>query len=294
MRIALVLCLLCVVAGVPASRALAQADAQTGDPGAQAAETGRGEPIPAELEGVGITEHLGIEVPLDVPFDDETGKQVTLRSYLAKDRPVILTLNYFTCPMLCTLILNGLTDAMKQIPWRPGQEFEVVTVSFDPSETPTLARLKKKSYMESYGRADAADGWHFLTGEESSIKAVTEAVGFQYRWDDNEKMWAHAAAVFVLTPDGRTSRYLYGVQYEPKDLRLALLEASKGKIGSPLDQVLMFCYHYDASAGRYSIAAQQIMKIGGILTVLVLGGWLFAFWIRGRSHGRPLAPRPLT
>jgi protein SCO1/2 len=254
----------------------------------------RGEPLPTELEGVGITEHLDARVPLDTTFDDETGKQVTLGSYFVKDRPVILTLNYFTCPMLCTLILNGMTDAMKEIPWTPGRQFEIVTVSFDPTETPTLARLKKKSYLEAYGRPDAAAGWHFLTGEEESIRALTDAVGFKYRWDDTEKQFAHAAAIFILTPDGHISRYLYGVQFEPKDLRLALLEASSGKIGSPMDQVLMYCYHYDASSGRYSIAAQQIMKIGGILTVLVLAGWLIGFWLRERSQGRRLAPRPQT
>jgi protein SCO1/2 len=254
----------------------------------------RGEPLPTELEGVGITEHLDARVPLDTTFDDETGKQVTLGSYFVKDRPVILTLNYFTCPMLCTLILNGMTDAMKEIPWTPGRQFEIVTVSFDPTETPTLARLKKKSYLEAYGRPDAAAGWHFLTGEEENIRALTDAVGFKYRWDDTEKQFAHAAAIFILTPDGHISRYLYGVQFEPKDLRLALLEASSGKIGSPMDQVLMYCYHYDASSGRYSIAAQQIMKIGGILTVLVLAGWLIGFWLRERSQGRRLAPRPQT
>ncbi len=254
----------------------------------------RGEPLPTELEGVGITEHLDAQVPLDIAFDDETGKQVTLGSYFVKDRPVILTLNYFTCPMLCTLILNGMTDAMKEIPWSPGRQFEIVTVSFDPTETPTLARLKKKSYLEAYGRPDAGVGWHFLTGEEESIRALTDAVGFKYRWDDTEKQFAHAAAIFILTPDGHISRYLYGVQFEPKDLRMALLEASSGKIGSPMDQVLMYCYHYDASSGRYSIAAQQIMKIGGILTVLVLGGWLIGFWLREKSHGRRLAHRPQT
>jgi protein SCO1/2 len=262
--------------------------------GASSAFGQRSDPIPPGLEGVGITEHLDARLPLDLTFYDETGREVALGSYFVKDRPVILTLNYYSCPMLCTLILNGLTDALQEIPWQPGRQFEIVTVSFDPTETSTLARLKKKSYLEAYGRAGAGEGWHFLTGEESSIRTLTDAVGFQYKWDDEQKQFAHAAAVFILTPDGRISRYLYGVLFEPKDLRLALLEASSGKIGSPMDQVLMYCYHYDASAGRYSIAAQQIMKAGGIFTVIVLGAWLFGFWLRERSRARRLTPRPQT
>lgn len=259
---------------------------------AGAAEAQRTEPLPQELEGVGITEHLNTTIPLDLEFVDDAGRPVRLGDYFDGERPVILSLVYFSCPMLCTLVLNGLTDAMQGISWTPGKEFEILTVSFNPAETHTLAGLKKQNYINEYGRPESAAGWHFLTGTEANIQALTKAVGFGYRWIEETQEFSHAAALFVLTPDGRLSRYLYGIQFEPRPVRFALMEASRGKIGSTIDQVIFYCYHYDAEAGTYTLAARRVMQLGGLLTVVILGGWLSAFWIRGgrRKGASPRTP----
>ncbi len=239
---------------------------------------------PPELEGVGITEHLDAQLPLDLAFVDERGRAVTLGDYFDGKRPVLLTLNYYRCPMLCTLQLNGLVDALRRVAWSAGEQFEMVTVSFDPAETPSLARAKKQTYVEEYGRPSAVKGWHFLTGKQASIKALTETVGFGYRWNPDSQQWIHAAAVYMCTPDGRLSRYLYGVMYEPNTLRLAMVEASEGKIGSTLDRIILYCFHYDDEAGKYSLAAVKVMRIGGALTAIILGTALMSFWLRGRRR----------
>lgn len=240
----------------------------------------RREPLPLGLEGVGITEHLNEKIPLDLKFVDEDGRDVLLSDYFEGDKPVILTLNYYRCPMLCTLQLNGLIHALQELKWMPGQEFEVVTVSIDPTETPNLALAKKKNYMREYGKAGAGSGWHFLTGKNDNIKPLAEAVGFAYKWNPARKEWAHDAAFFVITPDGVVSRYLYGIEFEPKQVRLALLEASQGKIGTTFDRIILSCYVYDPNAEGYVLQAWSIMRWGGILTVIVLGVVLLAFWIR--------------
>jgi protein SCO1 len=240
----------------------------------------RSEPLPRELEGVGITEVPGARIPLQLEFLDEDGRTVRLADYFAAGRPVILTLNYYRCPMLCGLMLNGLLDGLKRLDWTPGKEFEIVTVSFDPLETPTLARLKKQSYMEEYARPEAVAGWHFLVGQQENITALANAVGFHYRYDEERKQYAHAAGLFVATPDGRVARYLYGVVYEPRTLRLALTEAAHGDIGSSVDQLLLYCFHYDANQGRYVLAAETFMRLGGGATALILGLWLFTWWRR--------------
>ncbi len=240
----------------------------------------RAEPLPKELEGIGVTEHLEAHIPLQLEFVNEDGRPVRLGKYFTGKRPVILTLNYYLCPMLCTLQLNGLVEAMRSLDWVPGREFEIVTVSFDPTETPRLARLKKRNYITEYGRPGAAAGWHFLTGSQESIDALTGTVGFRYVWNDEAKQWMHVAALVICAPDGRLSRYLYGVMYEPQTLRLGLLEASQGKIGSTIDRILMYCYHYDASKGRYAPAAMNIMRTGGVLTVILLGILLVWLWRR--------------
>jgi len=246
----------------------------------------RSEPLPKELEGVGITEVPGARIPQGLAFLDEDGKTVHLSDYFASGRPVILTLNYYRCPMLCGLMLNGLLDGLKELKWSPGREFEIVTVSFNPLETPTLARLKKQSYMEELGRPEAVGGWHFLVGQPDAIKALTDAVGFHYRYNEERKEYAHAAGLFVATPDGRVARYLYGVVYEGRTLRLALTEAAEGKIGSSTDQFLLYCFHYDAKEGRYVIAATKIMRLGGGATALILGLWLVTWWRRSaRENG---------
>ena len=245
----------------------------------------RAEPLPKQLEGVGITEHPGARVPLDLEFVAEDGRPVKLSQYISGKKPVILTLNYFRCPMLCTLLLNGMVDGLKELSWTPGKEFEIVTVSFDPLETPKLAMLKKEIYITEFGRPAAAAGWHFLTGKEANIKALTGAVGFGYRYDEERQQYAHAAGIFLLTPVGRVARVLYGVVFESRTLKLGLTEAGEGKVGSTTDQALLFCYHYDANAGRYVVAASNLMRLGGAATALVVGVWLVGAWRRG-AHPR--------
>ena len=264
---------------------VAMATAAQARPAALAAATQRSEPLPAALVGVGITEHPGAKVPLDLQFTAEDGRPVRLSQYFDGRRPVILTLNYYRCPMLCGLLLNGLVEGLKGLTWTPGTEFEVVTLSIDPLETHTLAMLKKESYLTELGRPGAAAGWHFLTGEAEPIKALADAVGFGYRYDTGLQQYAHPAGIFILTPDGRTARVLYGVAFEPRTLRLALAEAGDGKVGSTAEQVLLFCYHYDANAGRYVLAASNIMRAGGATTALVVGLWLAAAWRRS-AHQR--------
>lgn len=242
------------------------------------------EKLPKDLEGVGITEHLREQVPLDIPFVDSEGNNVRLSDYFQGDLPVILNLGYYSCPMLCGLVLNGLLDGLKELQYSPGEDYRVVTVSIDHTETSKLAGLKKKSVMEDFARPGAEEGWCFLTGTEENIRRLTDAVGFTFKWNEDRNEYAHAAGIQVLTPDGRLSRYLYGVVYEPNDLRLSLLEAADGKIGSPVDQILMFCYHYDAEKGRYAPAARKLMSAGAAFAVIVLGGALFTFWRREKKR----------
>ncbi len=241
----------------------------------------RMEQAPIEVEDLAPVEKLDTHIPLDLTFQDEDGKVVRLGDYFTGKRPVILNLGYYRCPMLCGLILNGLTDAMKDITWTPGQEFEVVSVSFDHRETPPLARLKKQNYMREYGRPSAAAGWHFLVGKEPQIQALCEAVGYKFRWDDRQNQYAHPSVLVILTPDGRISRYLYGIQFVPQTVRLSLVEASEGKIGSTVDRVLLYCFHYDADEGRYSLAARRLMSLAAAMTILAMGVWLVPRWFRG-------------
>lgn len=236
--------------------------------------------VPKETEGVGVTEHPGAVLPLELMFRDENGRDVRLKDYFAGSRPVILTLNYYRCPMLCTLQLNGLVDALRRMEWTPGRQFEIVTVSIDPLETPPLARLKKQNYMKEYGRPEAAKGWHFLTGREENIRRLAATVGFEYRYDRETDQYVHAAALFVCTPEGRVSRYLYGILYDPTTLRLSLVEAAEGRTRSTVDRILLYCFHYDSAKGRYAPAAMNLMRAGGVATVLILGGVLAAYWRR--------------
>ncbi len=265
------------------SSAVAGAATTGYSPGA-AEQADRAEKLPPKLTDVGITEHRDAQVPLDLTFRDEDGKEVRLGSYFDGRRPVILNPVYYGCPMLCGLVMNGLADAIKQMPWKPGDQYTVVTFSIDPRETPTLARLKKENYVKQVGDPAVAAGWHFLTGREPEIVAATGAVGFGYRWDEETQQFAHATAIIVCTPDGRVSRYLYGVEFPPKTLRLSLVEASEGKIGSPLDQITLFCFHYDQQEGRYALAAANVMKAGGLLTLAVLAAILVFFWRRERRR----------
>lgn len=226
--------------------------------------------LPPMLQGVGIAQRLDDQVPLNLKFKDEAGAEVELQKYFT-GKPVILTLVYYECPMLCTEVLNGTVKAMKVLEFQAGKEFDVVTVSFNPKETPQLAAGKKKMYLESYGKPGADGGWHFLTGSQDSIRRLTDAVGFKYKYDPVQDQFAHAATIMILTPNGRISRYLYGVEFAPRDLRLALVEASQGKIGSPVDQALLFCFHYDPTTGKYSATVLNLVRLGGVATVLFIG-----------------------
>ena len=234
---------------------------------------------PRILRDVGFDQRLGETVPLDAVFRDESGRAVRLGDYFGQ-RPVVLSLAYYDCPMLCTVTLNGLASALDVVSFDPGREFEVVTVSFDPRDTPAAARAKKKPYVARYGRPGAAAGWHFLTGEPRSIAGLTDAVGFRYSWDERIGQFAHASGIYVATPDGRLSRYFFGIEYAPRDLRLALVEASHGKIGSPVDQLLLYCYHYDPVAARYGAVVMNMVRLGGVAAVLVLAIFLSVMWRR--------------
>jgi protein SCO1/2 len=236
---------------------------------------------PDLLKNVGIDQKLNQQVPLDSTFRDETGKTVLLGQYFGQ-KPVILSLVYFNCPMLCTQVLNGMEAAMKGLPMDAGNQFEAVTVSIDPSDRPVLASVKKQMYTGMYGHAGAAEGWHFLTGDEDQIKKLADAVGFRYAYDPDSKQFAHASAIMVLTPDGKISKYFYGIQYSPRDLRLGLVEASAGRIGTPVDSILLFCYHYDPHTGKYGLLISRLIQTGGLLTIAAIGITMLVLFRRER------------
>jgi protein SCO1/2 len=248
-------------------------------PAAARAEEGR----PPILREVGFAQHLGEQLPLDATFRDERGRTVRLGDYFG-DEPVLLVPAYYECPMLCTLVLNGVVGALKALPFTVGKEFRVVTFSFNPAETSALAAEKKLAYLDRYGHPEAAEGWHFLVGDEPSIRALTEAIGFRYAWDPEHKQYAHASGVVVVTPDGRLARYFYGIEYSPRDLRLALVEASQNHIGSIVDQVLLFCFHYDPATGRYSALALGAVRVAGVATLLGLGAFIVVMLRRERPR----------
>ncbi len=236
---------------------------------------------PAILKNVGIDQKMNAQVPVSVPFLDESGKQVTLSQYLGK--PVILALVYYQCPSLCNLVLNGVVRSAKLINMTAGQEFDVVAVSFDPRETPEMAREKKKMILEQYGHPGSENGWHFLTGQQASSRMLADAVGFHYAYDSLSNQYAHASGIMILTPEGRVSRYFYGVEYPARDVRLGLTEASDGQISSPVDQILLFCYHYDPTSGKYGLVVMNLLRAGGGITVLCLAGLLFIL-MRHQPH----------
>jgi protein SCO1/2 len=237
--------------------------------------------VPEPLRKVGIDQLLNQQVPLDLKFHNEEGREVALREYF-RGKPVILSLVYYHCPMLCTLTLEGLVRSLRIMPLNVGNDFDIVTVSFDPSEKPPLAAESKAKILESYRRPGAGAGWHFLTGDQPSIDALVRSVGFRYVPDKQTGQFAHAAGIMVLTPEGKTARYLFGVDYAPRDLRLALVEASAGKIGSRVDQMLLYCFHYDATFGKYTFAIMSVVRILGGATVLILGGFLIIMFRRER------------
>jgi protein SCO1/2 len=236
---------------------------------------------PKILSDVGFDQHLGDTVPLDAVFRDESGQAVKLGDYFGR-RPVVLSLAYYECPMLCTVTLNGLASALDVLSFEPGRDFEIVNVSFEPKETPALAAAKKAAYLHRYKRPGAAQAWHFLTGDAAQIRRLTDAVGFKYAWDEQTKQYAHASGIMVLTADGRLARYLYGVEYAPKDLRFAIVEASQGRILSPVDRLLLYCYHYDPTLGRYGKSVMAMLRVAAVLTLGGLGAMIFGLRRRDR------------
>ena len=236
---------------------------------------------PDLLKDVGIDQKLNQQVPLNLTFRDETGKTVQLSQYFGQ-KPVLLSLVYFNCPMLCTQVLNGMEASMKGLPMDAGDQFNAISVSIDPSDKPVLAAVKQQMYVGMYGRPNGAQGWHFLTGDEDQIKKLANAVGFRYAYDPDSKQFAHASAIMVLTPDGKLSKYFYGIQYSPRDLRLGLVEASARKIGTPVDAMLLFCYHYDPNTGKYGLLISRLIQAGGLLTVLAIGLTMLILFRRER------------
>lgn len=239
-----------------------------------------GEQTPPELAGVEVEEHLGAQLDLDLQFTAEDGYQYPLRKYFASGRPVILNLVYYTCPMLCNLVLNGQVAALRKIDWTPGKEYEIVTISIDPTENYAIARSKKATYLESYERP--APGWHFLTDYNGSVARLAKQVGFSYKLDEKTGQYAHPAVIYVITPEGKVSRYLYGINFKPFDIRLALVEAAKEKFGLSAEKFLLYCFHYDPAAKSYTLFARNVMRIGGVLSMLILGLALFILWRRER------------
>jgi protein SCO1/2 len=244
--------------------------------------------VPKEMQGIGIQEKLGSSLPMDLTFTNETGQKVRLGDFFLSGKPVVLTLAYYECPMLCTLVLNGVTEAVSKLTWVPGQQFELLTISINPKETAALAAQKRQAYLDHLGKKVPPGAWHFLVGEENQISALAQAVGFKYYYDEKIKQYAHPAASYVITPKGVISRYLYGITYRPADVKLALLEASAGKLGTTLDRIVLSCYAYDPNARGYVLVAVNVMRIAGAVAVVSLALLLGWFWYRERHKKQNL------
>ncbi len=238
---------------------------------------------PAQLQDVGVTEKLGNKVDLSLPFRDEEGNAVTLGTYFNSGKPVLLSPAYYTCPNLCNYHLNGMVDMLRKLNWTVGREFEYVVVSIDPLDTPAVAKAKKENYLKAYGRLDASRGWHFLTGDEASVKALMNQVGFNYRWDEEGKQYAHVSSAQVITPKGEISRYLNGITFDPQTVRLSMVEASNGVVGSIVDKIILYCFHYDPKASKYTPYIFGVMRLGGILFLIVMLAFFAPFWWRQRK-----------
>lgn len=243
-------------------------------------------PVSGPPRDIGFDQNIGRPLPLDTPFKDETGKDVLLGDYFGR-KPVVLSLAYHECPMLCGMGQNGLANSLKAVTLEPGTDFEIITLSFNPEETPELAASKKREYVARLGRPGAEAGWHFLTGTEENIRKITKAAGFRYAYDAEQQQYAHAAGIILLTPQGKVSRYLFGVEYAPRDLRLGLVESGEGKLGGIVDQLILLCFHYDPKLGKYGAVAVNVMQAGGALTVLSLGAFLVVM-IRREKRGDPI------
>src|SRR3984893_12718188 len=246
--------------------------------------------LPAQLQNVGFEPRLNAQLPLDSNFRDESGRDVQLREYFAR-KPVLLALVYYGCPMLCNQVEQGVVGSLKMLSFNAERDYEVLFVSFDPRETPLMAARKKEAALSHYGRPDTASGWHFLTGKEERIHALTAAANFRYSFDEQHNLFAHASGIMLLTPDGRISRYFYGVEYPSRDVRLGLVDASAGKIGTPIDHLLLFCFHYDPETARYSATILKIIRLGGILTIFSIVAGILIFRrrdVRGTKLHPPL------
>jgi protein SCO1/2 len=262
-----------VMAMSAAALMTAVVSAQGEAPGIRPAQALPSDQVPGVLGKVAFEQRLNEQLPLDLPFTDEAGKTVKLGDYFGR-KPVVLAFVYYECPMLCTQVLNGLESALRVLDESIGREFDVVTVSFDPRESSVLAAGKKKAYLERYKRPEAGQGWHFLTGTPASIEALTRAAGFSYAWDEESQQFAHASGIVIATPEGRLSRYFFGIDYSPRDVKFALMESSFERIGSLADQLLLYCYHYDPDKGNYGFVAMRAVRIGGAVTLLALAGFV--------------------
>ena len=243
--------------------------------------------LPPQFEGIGLDQRIGAEPSRDLVFRNEDGDEVALGQYFDGTRPVLLTLIYHECPTMCNMVLHGLTETLREMPWTPGDQFDVVTVSFNPRETPALAAEKKAMYLDMLGKPEAADGWHFLTGEHASIAALAEAVGFRYNWIEDEQIYAHPFTLIFLSGEGTVMRYMPGIQFAPSDVRAALIEVSEGRAGSPLNRVLLYCLQYDPNANSYVLHAVNLMKFSGGLAVVLLGVFFVAIRRRGAHRTWP-------
>jgi len=241
--------------------------------------------LPGSLQGVGIDQRLDAQVPLNTVLRDEAGREVPLSTFFNRGKPVLLAPVYYRCPMLCTQILSGMVSALQVVSLNPGRDFEVIALSFDPKDTAEIAFAKKQNYLRRYRRPDTANGWHFLTGDEANVRAVTDAIGFHYKYDPKSDQYAHASAIMVLTPEGRVSKYFYGVEYSPRDIRFGLVEASHNRIGTPADEILLFCFHYDPATGKYGAVAMSLLRITAGAFVLVGGLAIVIAWRRD-ARGR--------
>lgn len=245
--------------------------------------------VPPQLQGVGVDEKLGAQVPLDLKFTDEFGKAVSLKSLIPPNKPVVLQLSYFGCPMLCDTISHGLLNSMQNLDLNIGSDFSVINVSFNPRETSADGSKKKAGYVQQYSRTGAGDGWHFLVGDPYTIDELCKSVGFKYKWIEESQQFSHPAVLMILSPTGKVTRYLYGVEFPQQTLRLSLVEASEGKIGNTIDKVMMLCFRYSPSEGRYTLFAMGLMRLAGAITVVVLGGVLLRQYLKERRHRRLVA-----
>lgn len=244
---------------------------------------------PDELKKIDVVEKLGETIPLDLTFTKDNGEEFTLDWFFHQNKPVVIVLAYYNCPMLCSLVLNGLTEAARGIDYKPGEDYTILTISIAPDETAELAAAKKKNYIQALGIPAADAGWFFCVGDSSQSCALADALGFKYFWDEERKEWAHPAVLHFLSKEGKITRYLYGLQYKPQDFRLGLLEASQGKIGTTIDRIVLYCFHYDANSEGYVVLASNVMKLGGLVTVIILSIFLGILWLRHRVKAPALS-----